>query len=69
MLNSETNKTEMYIFEHWCYLDTIRAEEDLAESINTRYELLFDLDIYKLITEAFKNNNVIPLAKFQTNIS
>ena len=67
-LNPETNKTEMHIFEHWCYLDTINVEEDLVESINTRYDLLFDLDIYKLITKAFKINNVITLAKFQTNI-
>jgi DNA polymerase III subunit epsilon len=66
-LNPETNQTEMHIFEHWCYLDTIGAEVDLVETINTRYDLLFDLDIYKLIVQAFKNNNVIPLAKAQTN--
>jgi DNA polymerase III subunit epsilon len=66
-LNPETNKSEMHIFEHWCYLDTVDADSDLAESITTRYDLMFDLDIYKLIVKAFKNNNVIQLAKAQTN--
>ncbi len=51
----------MHIFEHWCYLDTIDADADLAESITTRYDLLFDLDIYKLITKAFNKNVVIQL--------
>ena len=60
-INLETNKTEMHIFEHWCYLDTISNEVGLAESINTRYDFLFDLDIYKLITKAFKNNPVLLL--------
>lgn len=57
-LNLESKRTEMHIFEHWCYLDTIGADADLTESINTRYDLLFDLDIYKLIVKAFKNNVV-----------
>lgn len=57
-LNPETHRTEIHIFEYWCYLDTIDAEDDLSESINTRYDLLFDLDIYKLIVKAFSKDMV-----------
>lgn len=59
--NHETNKTDMHIFEHWCYLDTVSEEVDLAESVQTKYDLLFDLDIYKLIVKAFSNNLVLQL--------
>ena len=34
--NLETNRTELHVFEHWCYLDTVGANADLAESIKTR---------------------------------
>ena len=57
-LNPETNKTDMHLFEHWCYLETVSEDSDLEESINTKYDLLFDLDIYKLIVKAFKNNAI-----------
>lgn len=59
--NPETNKSDMHIFEHWCYLDTVSEEVDLVESIQTKYELLFDMDIYKLMVKAFKTNDVIRL--------
>lgn len=60
-LNHETNKAEMHIFEHWCYLGTVNEDIDLAESIQTKYDLSFDLDIYKLIIKAFRNNTVLQL--------
>ena len=60
-LNLETNKTEIHIFEHWCYLESVNDDLNLAESIRTKYDLLFDLDIYKLIVKALKNNPVILL--------
>lgn len=65
-LNPETNKTEMHIFEHWCYLETVREDAELAESIHTKYELIFDLDIYKLISKAFSKNMVF---EFNTMLS
>ena len=60
-LNPVTNKTDMHLFEHWCYLETVSEDSDLAESIKTRYDLLFDLDIYKLIVKAFNKNTVFDL--------
>ncbi len=67
-LNPETNKTDMHLFEHWCYLETVSEDSNLEESINTKYELLFDLDIYKLIVKAFKNN-VIKEFSFEFQIA
>lgn len=58
-LNPETNKTDVHLFEHWCYLETVNEDCDLAETINTKYDLLFDLDIYKLIVKALSNSRHI----------
>ena len=58
-LNPETNKTEMHLFEHWCYLDTVDSEVDLSETVNTKYCLKFDLDIYRLIGKALNNTHHI----------
>lgn len=58
-LNIETNKTEMHIFEQWCYLETINCDDDLAETIHTKYSLQFDLDIYRLIGKALNNTRNI----------
>ncbi len=60
-LNKNTNRTEMHIFEHWCYLETVSDEADLVKIINTKYDFKFDLDIYKLIVKAFAINQVIEL--------
>ena len=60
-VNSDTKKTEVHLFEHWCYLETVNDDLDLEESINTKYELKFDLDIYKLISKSLFKNDVIQL--------
>ena len=52
-------KTEVHIFEQWCYLETVNDDLDLEESIKTKYELKFDLDIYKLISKSLLKNDVI----------
>jgi DNA polymerase III subunit epsilon len=58
-LNPETNKTEMHVFDQWCYLDTVDSENDLSESISTRYDLSFDLDLYRMIMKALNNGNKV----------
>ena len=60
-LNPNTNKTEMHIFEHWCYLVTLDDELNLPECVNTRYDLHFDLDMYKLIKKTLSTSEVIDL--------
>ena len=58
-LNLETNKTDIHLFEHWCYLETIDSDADLAEAMHTKHRLLFDLDIYRLIAKALSNSRHI----------
>ena len=58
-LNLKTNKTELHVFEQWCYLETIDSDVDLAVSIQTKYRLQFDLDIYRLIGKALSNSRHI----------
>lgn len=61
-LNPDTKKTEMHLFEQWCYLDTVDSDADLSETISTCYNLEFDLDIYRLIGKALDSaKNIIQL--------
>ena len=57
--NLETNKTDVHIFEHWCYLTSVTDDIELADSIQSKHELIFDLDMYKLILKAFKTHHVL----------
>lgn len=58
--NLETNKTELHVFEQWCYLETVDYEADLTEAMHCKYNLQFDLDIYRLIGKALSSSrNVI----------
>ena len=68
-LNRETHKTELHIFEHWCYLETLNDEVGFEEVMNTRYELNFDIDIYKLIKKAFLTSEVFQLKNNQQDQS
>lgn len=58
-LNLETNKSELHVFEQWCYLETIDSDTDLAETVHSKYRLQFDLDIYRLIVKALSNSRHI----------
>ena len=58
-LNLETKKTELHVFEQWCYLETVDSAAGLAESAHTRYSLKFDLDVYKLIDKALLHSKSI----------
>ena len=58
-LNLETNKSELHVFDQWCYLETIDSDADLAETIHSKYRLQFDLDIYRLIGKALSNSRHI----------
>ena len=60
-LNTDTNNTEVHIFEHWCHLETVNNEIDLAEASTTKYEKKFDLDFYKLIQKSITNTQKVLL--------
>jgi DNA polymerase-3 subunit epsilon len=56
--NSENNKTQIHIFEYWCYLGAVENEADLAENIQQKSELKFDLDTYKLLLKALGSKKI-----------
>ena len=58
-LNPDSGKTEIHLFEHWCHLDTAESEQELQDALNTKYELAFDLDAFRLIARALETNQAI----------
>jgi DNA polymerase-3 subunit epsilon len=40
---------EAHVFDRWCHLGTVRSEDELADLANTRAEIDFDPDIYKIV--------------------
>lgn len=54
----EKNKSQMHIFEHWCYLGVIDSAVDLTESIQHKSVLRFDLDTYRLLLKAFDSRKL-----------
>jgi DNA polymerase III subunit epsilon len=40
---------EAHVFDRWCYLGTVRCEEDLSDLATARAEIDFDPDIYKIL--------------------
>jgi len=47
--NPHTGQADMHVFDQWCHLATVRSDEELAEALQTRAEVLaFDLDSYRL---------------------
>ena len=64
--NPDTKNIEVHIFEQWCYLDTVDSDMDLSETINSRYNLQFDLDIYRLIGKAIDSaSNILLFTRIQ----
>jgi DNA polymerase-3 subunit epsilon len=39
-------RTELHVLDHWCYLGTVRSEQDL-DALDVRPA--FDLDTYKIL--------------------
>lgn len=49
-----TGKTQIQVFEQWCYLTTVEDDIQMDEAIQSRFEMNFDLDTYKLLIKALK---------------
>ena len=56
--NRTNDKTDLHIFEHWCYLGTVSDESQLKEMLTTKAPLTFDLDTYKLLLKQLNNKQV-----------
>ncbi len=44
-------RTDLHVLDHWCYLGTVRSEQDL-DTLDARP--VFDLDTYKILKRFFK---------------
>ena len=54
--------TDIHIFENWCYLGIAHDEEQLNQlSLFEKEELMFDLDIYKILVKYFRYNKTSDL--------
>lgn len=53
-IDKTTGKTQIQVFEQWCHLTTVEDELQMDEAKQSRFELNFDLDIYKLLTKVIK---------------
>jgi len=42
-------KSEVHLFERWCYLGTARSEAEIYEKLEARGRPVFDLDVYKIV--------------------
>lgn len=49
-----SGKTQIQVFEQWCHLTTVEDEIQMNEARQCRFELTFDLDIYKLLKKRLK---------------
>ena len=56
--NHATDKTDLHVFEHWCYLGTVSDKSSLDEILNKKTALTFDLDTYKLLLKQLNTKQV-----------
>jgi DNA polymerase-3 subunit epsilon len=49
--DAASQRTQLHLFEHWCYLTSVDNEADLHDVLAQRSILVFDLDIYKLLQQ------------------
>jgi len=49
--DSRTERTDIHVFDQWCHVATVHDESDLAEALQSRQRLAFDLDTYRLLVQ------------------
>lgn len=56
--NQLNGKSSLHVFEHWVYIATVDDESKLEEISNSRSDLQFDLDTYKILIKMLNKPNV-----------
>jgi DNA polymerase-3 subunit epsilon len=46
-----SQRTQLHLFEHWCYLASVDNEAGLHDALAQRSTSVFDLDMYKLLQQ------------------
>ena len=60
-------KSEVHLFERWCFLGTARTDAEIYEKLEVRCRPVFDLDIYKILKrELAKRTRGVALIEFGT---
>jgi DNA polymerase-3 subunit epsilon len=54
-----TGRTDIHVFDQWCHLATVHAENELDELGSIRQPLAFDLDTYRILVKRL----ALPLAR------
>jgi DNA polymerase-3 subunit epsilon len=58
-------KSEVHLFERWCFLGTARSEAEIYEKLEVRGPPAFDMDIYKILKrELVKRTRGVDLIEF-----
>jgi DNA polymerase-3 subunit epsilon len=58
-------KSEVHLFERWCFLGTARTEAEIYEKLELRGRPVFDLDIYKILKrELARRTRGVALVEF-----
>ncbi len=58
-------RSEVHLFERWCYLGTARTEAEIYDKLEVRGRPVFDLDIYKILKrELAKRTRGVALIEF-----
>ena len=47
--SAHSERTDIHIFDQWCHLATVHDDAELAEAMDSRSTLAFDLDTYRLL--------------------
>jgi DNA polymerase-3 subunit epsilon len=51
-------RTEVHVFDRWCFLGTARSEAEIYEKLEVRGPPVFDLDIYKILQKELRKLRV-----------
>jgi DNA polymerase-3 subunit epsilon len=54
-------RTEVHVFDDWCWLGTAREEAELGALVDTPPRVTFDLDIYRLLRRRLGRAKLVPL--------
>lgn len=44
-------RTDIHVVDKWCYLGTLHSQMELFDALETRFNVAFDLDTYKILTK------------------
>lgn len=49
--HARTGRTDVHVFDQWCYVATVHSAEDLDDVRQSRQALTFDLETYRVLAK------------------